>query len=57
MEFLSNIQVSVFITPQRFYQGPDMSRVEGKGIVNRVVIPPALLHQRSHNQIKGHHSC
>lgn len=44
MDFLNNIQVSVFITPQRFYQGPDMSRVLGKEIVNRVVIPLALLH-------------
>lgn len=30
MEFLNNIQVSVFITLQRIYQGPVMARVLGK---------------------------
>ena len=44
MEFLNNIQVSVLITPQRFYQGPDMCRIVVKEIVNRVVTPLALLH-------------
>lgn len=44
IEFLNNVQVSVFITLERFYQGPDMSRVAGKEIFHRVVKSPGLLH-------------